>query len=49
MNDEKLNELNKSEVQESTINIEGDIRELMPTSEELYADTVSKFYEPNCY
>jgi hypothetical protein len=28
----------KPEVQESTINIEGDLRELMPTSEELYYD-----------
>jgi hypothetical protein len=28
----------KSEVQESTINIEGDFRDMMPTSEEFYAD-----------
>jgi len=33
---EKIEQPQKSEVQESTINIEDWARELMPTSEELY-------------
>tara|TARA_Y100001963_G_scaffold55278_1_gene77305 strand:- start:425 stop:559 length:135 start_codon:yes stop_codon:yes gene_type:complete len=35
---EKIEQPQKSEVRESTINIEDWARELMPTSEELYYD-----------
>jgi hypothetical protein len=38
-----------SEVGETTINIEDDFRDMMPTPEEFYADMMPEPYEPNCY
>jgi len=47
-----INEKNKTpqkpEVQESTINIEGDLRDMMPASEEFY-DLYPEPYEPSPY
>jgi|TARA_R110002020_G_scaffold165708_1_gene353353 hypothetical protein len=39
----------KSEVQESTINIEDGLSDMMPTSEEYWYDAQPEPYEPNPY